>query len=69
MLYLVTPDFAMRSLAQPIIQCFKIEKRIYPHVDLDHVPESVETGWPWGMALGVYVTHLDCVAQWLDSQS
>ncbi|KAI0088387.1 Alg9-like mannosyltransferase family-domain-containing protein [Irpex rosettiformis] len=61
-LYLVAPEFAMQSLEQPIAKCFRIDRQIYPHIDLDHISESIETGWPGGVCLGVYVADLDCVA-------
>ncbi|KAI0825968.1 Alg9-like mannosyltransferase family-domain-containing protein [Irpex lacteus] len=60
-LYLVTPEFAMRSLGPSMAHCFTIDKRVYPHLDLDHIPESIEVGWPGGISLGVYVTNLDCI--------
>ena len=60
-LYLVTPEAAMRSLVQPIAQCFTLNTRIYPHLDLDHIPESIRTGWPGGISLGVYVADSDCL--------
>ncbi|KAI0684909.1 Alg9-like mannosyltransferase family-domain-containing protein [Cytidiella melzeri] len=61
-LYLVTPEFAMQSLAPSIERCFKTDRRVYPHLDLDHISESVEAGWPTCFALGVYKADLDCVA-------
>lgn len=60
-LYLVTPEFAMRSLGPSMAHCFSIDKRVYPHLDLDHIPESIEVGWPSGISLGVYVANLDCI--------
>ena len=60
MVYLVTPEFAVRSLTASVQRCFSLEKRVFPHLDLDHVPESVEMGWAGGLSLDVYEANLAC---------
>lgn len=59
--YLVTPEFAMHSLTAGVARCFNIENRVYPHLDLDHIPESAEMGWPVGLSLGVHKANLGCI--------
>ncbi|GJE93065.1 glycosyltransferase family 22 protein [Phanerochaete sordida] len=59
--YLVTPPFAARSLDQRTADCLKLDKRIFPHLDLDHIPESVEMGWREGLSLGIYLAELECL--------
>jgi phosphatidylinositol glycan class Z len=59
--YLVTPPFAVRSLDQHMSGCLKLDKKIFPHLDLDHLPESVEMGWREGLSLEIYVAELECL--------
>ena len=61
--YLVTPPFALRGLDASFSDCFTFDKRIFPHLDLDHIPESVEMGWKDGLSLGIYIAGLDCLKQ------
>lgn len=61
--YLVTPPFALRSLNQSFAKCFMDDKTMFPHLDLDHVPESVEMGWREGLSLGIYVGDIHCLKQ------
>ncbi|EKM57320.1 glycosyltransferase family 22 protein [Phanerochaete carnosa HHB-10118-sp] len=67
--YLVTPPFAVRSLDQRMSQCLKLDKRIYPHLDLDHIPESIEMGWKEGLSLGIYLAELECLKRVADPVS
>ncbi|PSS08868.1 hypothetical protein PHLCEN_2v3435 [Hermanssonia centrifuga] len=60
-LYIVTPPFAMQALQSPLSACFAVEKHLFPHLDMDHIPESLEVGWPEGLTLGIYVADSDCI--------
>jgi GPI mannosyltransferase 4 len=61
MVYLVTPPFALRSLDRGFANCFMDDKRMFPHLDLDHISESVEMGWREGLSLGIYVGGIECL--------
>ena len=61
--YLVTPPFALQSLDANFSYCLTFDKRISPHLDLDHIPESIEMGWKDGLILGIYIAELDCLKQ------
>lgn len=64
--YLVTPFPMKASLLRQITTCFSLEHRVFPHLDLDHIKESVEAGWKDGLSLGVWRVDKDCVSNVLD---
>lgn len=61
--YLVTPPFALQTLDRRFSGCFVADKPVFPHLDLDHIPEAVEMGWREGLSLGIYIGELDCLKQ------
>lgn len=61
--YLVTPPFAMRGLDAGFSRCFVADKRIFPHLDLDHIAESVEMGWQDGLSLRIYIAEGECLKE------
>jgi len=61
MMFLITP-FPMKSTLSPTMTpCFALDHRVFPHLDLDHIGESVEAGWSDGLSLGVWRVDKDCV--------
>lgn len=60
--YLVTPPHAFDTLPWNRAKCFTEETLLYPHLDLDHVEESLAVGWPRGLTLGVYVADSSCLS-------
>ncbi|GBE83382.1 hypothetical protein SCP_0504300 [Sparassis crispa] len=59
--FLVTPPYALQDIPVPQSSCFSMRKRVFPHLDLDHLPESLELGWKDGLSLGVYHINTACV--------
>lgn len=59
--YLVTPVPMYLTLPQGVSLCMTLKKRISPHLDLDHIPESVQAGGYDGLGLGIYVVDRGCV--------
>lgn len=39
----------------------ELNQSIFPHLDLDHIPESVNAGVLDGLRLGVYTLSRNCV--------
>ena len=68
-IYLETPPFAVRTLDQHVSGCLRLDRRIYPHLDLDHIAESVEMGWKEGLSLGIYLAELQCLRRVADPVS
>ncbi|KAI6014394.1 glycosyltransferase family 22 protein [Pisolithus microcarpus] len=60
--YVVTPVAMLKSLPGHVASCFTSQKRIFPHLDLDHIRESFEVGWYDGLTLGVYTVEQSCIA-------
>ncbi|KAF9224898.1 hypothetical protein BS17DRAFT_731607 [Gyrodon lividus] len=60
--YLVTPVAMYLTLPGEISLCMALQKRIFAHLDLDHIPESVQAGWYDGLSLGIYAIERSCVA-------
>lgn len=60
--YLVTPVAMYLTLPRDVSSCIALQKRIFPHLDLDHIPESIQVGWYDGLSLGIYVIDWGCVA-------
>ncbi|KZT21480.1 glycosyltransferase family 22 protein [Neolentinus lepideus HHB14362 ss-1] len=57
--YLVAPFWATDSV-QLDAHSFHLETRIWPHLDMDHIRESVNLGLRDGLALGVYSLQKNC---------
>ena len=60
--YLVTPFPMKASLPREITRCFHLNHRAFPHLDLDHIGESMEEGWRDGLSLGVWTVNQNCVS-------
>ncbi|KIK96891.1 glycosyltransferase family 22 protein [Paxillus rubicundulus Ve08.2h10] len=60
--YLVTPMAMYLTLPEEIMSCMALQRRIFPHLDLDHISESVQAGWHDGLSLGIYAVKRRCVA-------
>jgi GPI mannosyltransferase 4 len=60
-MFLVTP-FPMKSTLSPkMTPCLVLDHRVFPHLDLDHIGESVEAGWRDGLSLGIWRIDKDCM--------
>ncbi|KAF9238069.1 glycosyltransferase family 22 protein [Melanogaster broomeanus] len=62
MTYLVAPMAMYLTLPREISSCMTLQQRIFPHLDLDHISESVQAGWYDGLSLGIYAIERRCVA-------
>ncbi|KAH9944881.1 Alg9-like mannosyltransferase family-domain-containing protein [Amylocystis lapponica] len=59
--WLVAPLHAVRSSSPGIEGCFALRERFFPHLDLDHISESLELGWKDGLSLGLYSVEVKCL--------
>ncbi|KAH7928353.1 glycosyltransferase family 22 protein [Leucogyrophana mollusca] len=60
-IYMVTPIAMHSTLPEAVSRCMTLEHRMFPHLDLDHIPESVQAGWLDGLSLGVYELRSACL--------
>lgn len=60
--YVVTPIAVYKTLPGQVAPCFTLQKRIFPHLDLDHIRETSEIGWYDGLTLGVCTVEQNCIA-------
>lgn len=58
---LVAPFHAVRELDKQGPDCVKERDRVFPHLDLDHIGESVQTGWKDGLSLGIFDVDVECL--------
>ncbi|KAG2134780.1 glycosyltransferase family 22 protein [Suillus clintonianus] len=58
--FIVTPVAMQHTLPPAITDCMELDKSIFPHLDLDHISESVDTGLLDGLRLGVYILSPAC---------
>ncbi|EED82494.1 predicted protein [Postia placenta Mad-698-R] len=58
--FLVAPLHATRALTKKYPGCVMLKERVYPHLSLDHISETVEVGWKDGLSLGIYVVDAVC---------
>ncbi|KAF8558667.1 hypothetical protein OG21DRAFT_1404685 [Imleria badia] len=65
--YLVTPVPMYSMLPQGISSCMVLKKHISPHLDLDHIPESILAGHD-ALSLGIYAVERGCIAVGLATQ-
>lgn len=59
--YLVTPVPMSLILPRGISSCITLKQRIFAHLDLDHVPESIQAGGRDALSLGIYAVDRGCV--------
>ncbi|OBZ76959.1 GPI mannosyltransferase 4 [Grifola frondosa] len=57
---LVAPFYAVPPQLQ---RCFVEQTRVFPHLDLDHIGETVELGWRDGLSLGIFDVDVECVRE------
>jgi len=55
--HLVTPVSMYSTLPKSISSRIALERQIFPHLDLDHVAESIQAGGYEGLSLGVYTVQ------------
>ncbi|KZP17350.1 glycosyltransferase family 22 protein [Athelia psychrophila] len=61
--YLVAP-FAMKALLPRVAEhCLVLEHAVFPHLDLDHIGESIELGWKGGLSLGIWTIDTTCIGR------
>lgn len=59
--FIVTPVAMRYTLPAAIMGCMELNQSIFPHLDLDHISESIDTGVLDGLRLGVYTLSRNCV--------
>lgn len=59
--FVVTPVAMRYTLPPAIAGCMELNQSIFPHLDLDHISESMEIGVLDGLRLGVYTLSPNCV--------
>ena len=60
--YLVTPIPMYLTLPQGISSCITLKRRVFPHLDLDHIPETIQAGGYDALSLGIYAVERSCIA-------
>ncbi|KAG1903671.1 glycosyltransferase family 22 protein [Suillus fuscotomentosus] len=60
-IFLVTPVAMRYTLPPAITGCMELNQTIFPHLDLDHISESIDAGVLDGLRLGVYTLSRNCV--------
>lgn len=58
---LVAPFHAVQELGEQVAECLMERDRVFPHLDLDHIGESVQTGWKDGLSLGIFDVDVECL--------
>jgi len=58
--FIVTPVAMWSTLPPAITNYMELDKLIFPHLDLDHVLESMDAGVLDGLRLGLYTLSPDC---------
>ena len=66
--YLVTPVPMYLTLPQGISSCMALKRLVFPHLDLDHIPETVQAGGYEALSLGIYAVEWSCIAVGLATQ-
>ncbi|KZT71263.1 glycosyltransferase family 22 protein [Daedalea quercina L-15889] len=59
--FIVTPLHALNDVPKEQRACFEQKERIFPHLDLDHVPEARALGRKDGMSLGIFTVNVACL--------
>lgn len=60
--FLVTPFPMQAMLAVGITDCLFLDYRLFPHLDLDHIGESLDAGWVDGLSLGIWTVDRNCLS-------
>ena len=58
---LVAPFHATRLLDKDKRFCLTERDRVSPHLDLDHIGETLEVGWRDGLSLGIFDVDRTCL--------
>lgn len=61
--FLLTPLALESKLPSPIRDCIDLENYFFPHLDMDHLPETWEAGIPKGLSLGLWHVRTRCLNQ------
>ncbi|EMD36855.1 glycosyltransferase family 22 protein [Gelatoporia subvermispora B] len=61
---LVMPVHAFDLIPREVHNCFHIRRKVFPHLDLDNIAESMAIGGKDGMSLGIYNVDTSCLASW-----
>ena len=61
--YLVAPFSMVATLPIEVAACLDINRRVFPHLDMDHLGESVDVGWKDGLSLGVWTVNQQCLTE------
>ena len=61
--YLVSPISMIATLPMELAACLEMNRRAFPHLDMDHIRESVDVGWKDGLSLGVWTVNRQCLAK------
>ncbi|KAI0761331.1 Alg9-like mannosyltransferase family-domain-containing protein, partial [Trametes elegans] len=61
--FLVAPFYAVQELKNmgQTGACVNERERVFPHLDLDHIGESVQVGWRDGLSLGIFDVDVACL--------
>ncbi|KAG6328677.1 hypothetical protein ID866_10412 [Astraeus odoratus] len=59
--FLVAPIAMYKTIPGNFSFCFIPQTRIFPHLDMDHLRESIAVGWYDGLGLGVYTIERNCI--------
>lgn len=54
------------SLPVNFASCLSLDHTLFPHLDLDHIEESLEVGWKNGLSLGIWIVDRTCVSDVID---
>ncbi|CDO76778.1 hypothetical protein BN946_scf184978.g7 [Trametes cinnabarina] len=58
---LVAPFHSAQGLGAELPGCLIERDRVFPHLDLDHIAESMLEGWKDGLSLGIFDVDMACV--------
>ncbi|KAI0357731.1 hypothetical protein OH77DRAFT_1294558 [Trametes cingulata] len=59
----VAPFHAVSELDKQMQECISERQRVFPHLDLDHIGESMEVGWRDGLSLGIFDVDVPCLRE------
>ncbi|KAJ8488550.1 hypothetical protein ONZ51_g3471 [Trametes cubensis] len=63
MVLLAAPFHAVKELETASQKCLQEISRVFPHLDLDHISESVQVGWKDGLSLGIFDVDTACIRE------
>lgn len=58
---LVAPFHSIGRLGRENLKCLTERGRVFPHLDLDHIGETLEIGWKEGLSLGIFDVDRSCL--------